>query len=70
LSPEFKEIDNKGLILNVKALNYGYWPGQGSGQQQKMCVIPQELKDLSLQFENFYKRIHFRRNLLWLMHHG
>ncbi len=47
MSPEFKEIDNKGLILNVKALNYGYWPGQGSGQQQKMCVIPQELKDLS-----------------------
>jgi hypothetical protein len=62
----YKQIHSDGVDFSTEVLTNGHWPKQ----QESACIIPHELKEISIKFENFYKKKYPNRNLSWLLMHG
>jgi hypothetical protein len=62
----FKKLPHKGVIngieMTVKVLTTGLW----NEQKNSRCVLPAEIKNCCISFENYYKSNHTGKNLSWI----
>jgi Cullin family len=65
-SGSYHAIEENKISFSVETLTNGHWPDQ----KVDPCILPLEMKGLTLSFEEFYNKKYQRRNLTWLFHHG
>ena len=62
----FKKKPHKGVVkgieMTVKVLTTGLW----SEQKNSRCILPVEIKNCCIEFENYYKQNHTGKNLSWI----
>jgi hypothetical protein len=55
-----------GVEFDALVLANGHWPIQ----QQVLCILPPEIKEITINFEIFYKKKFQERKLTWLLNYG
>ena len=69
---EYRQIDDYNLIkamgveFDALVLANGHW----NIQRRAPCILPLEIKNITINFEKFYKQKFQKRKLTWLLNYG
>ena len=67
---DFREMRNsnqvQGLEFSAEILTSSHWPIS----EFPKCSIPRQLKNASIEFNNFYKNKFQNREIQWLFNYG
>ena len=55
-----------GVEFSAEILSIGHW----SLNEQQVCILPSELKDMTMSFDSFYNQKYKKIKLKWFLNHG